>query len=351
MKAIVCHAYGPVEQLQWQGVATEALAPHEVRVRVHAAGVNFADTLKVQGTHQVKVALPWTPGAELAGEVAECGAAVGHLHVGDRVLGVPDDRAGGYAESIVLPNERVIAIPAPLSFEAAAAIPVAYGTALHALDQRARLERGDWVLVLGAAGGVGLAAVQTAAAMGAHVIAGASTPAKRELALRHGALHAVDYTQPGWRSEVFAVAGAGGVQVVFDPVGGDIFDEAVRCVGWGGRYLVIGFASGRIPELRVNHPLVKGYDVVGVRYDVWRDRFWPQARQNLARILAWWSEGKIRPLVSRVAPMEDAVVALSAIANRQVTGKLVLAAPDHSPGRGPTSLTDIDGGTAGLAAD
>lgn len=340
MKAIVCNAYGPLEDLRWQDVDPLPLAPDEVRITVHAAGVNFADALKVQGKHQVKVPLPWTPGAEVAGVVCECGAAVDHLQVGDRVLGVPDDRAGGYAEEITLPGERVLPMPQALSFEAAAALPAAYGTALYALAQRGRLASSERVLVLGAAGGVGLAAVQVAAAMGARVIAGASTAAKRELASQHGASHTVDYTRADWRHEVLAITGAGGVDVVFDPVGGDVFDEAIRTVGWDGRYLVIGFAAGRIPALRVNHPLVKGYDVVGVRYDVWRDRFWPETRKNLARILSWWTEGRVRPVVSRVERVDNAIDALTALATRQVTGKLVLTATHLRPPAAPTPQSD-----------
>lgn len=331
MKAIVCHEYGPVEALQWQDVPSTALGPDEVRIGVQAAGVNYADTLKVQGKHQVKVALPWTPGCELAGIVEEVGEAVDGVRVGDRVLGVPDDRAGGFAESVVLRAQRTLPLAPHLGFTQAAAIPSGYGTALYALHQRARLAAGEWVLVLGAAGGVGLAAVQVAAAMGARVIAGASTAERRELALRHGASHAVDYTRPEWRREVLDITGSAGVQVAFDPVGGDVFDEAVRSVGWDGRYLVIGFAAGRIPQLKVNHPLVKGYDVVGVRYDVWRDRFWPEAKANLARIIAWWSEGRLQPVVSRTAPLSEAVAALTAIASRQVVGKLVLSAAAASP--------------------
>lgn len=341
MKAIVCPAYGPVESLRWQEVEPRPLAPEDVRIAVRAAGVNFADMLKVQGRHQVKVPLPWTPGAEAAGVVVERGSGISHLTLGDRVLGVPDDLAGGFAESLVLRAERVLPLPEGLSHEAAAAIPAAFGTALYALHQRARLARDEWVLVLGAAGGVGLAAVQVATAMGARVIAGASTLEKRELALAHGATRTIDYARTDWRKDVLSITGGDGVQVVFDPVGGDVFDEAVRTVGWAGRYLVIGFAAGRIPEVRVNHPLVKGYDIVGVRYDVWRDRFWPEARENLARILAWWSAGRVRPVVSRVERMDHAVAALSAIASRQVTGKFVLtnvdAAPDAQPAARPSA--------------
>ena len=326
MKAIVCRAYGPVDALQWMEVAPAPLGPGQVRVAIHAAGVNFADTLKVQGLHQVKPPLPWIPGAELAGVVSEIGAGVEGLRVGDPVLGVPDDRAGGFAESVVLEAGRVLPLLEGLDFIRAAALPAAYGTALYALRQRARLAAGDCVLVLGAAGGVGLAATQVAAAMGARVIAAASTPEKRDLAVAHGAHFSVDYTQPGWRHQVLELAGSTGVRVVFDPVGGEIFDEAIRIVGWGGRYLVVGFAAGRIPELRMNHPLVKGYEVVGVRYDVWRDREWPEARRNLEQVLDWCRQDALRPMVSRTQAMADAVQALSAIAGRQALGKLVLRA-------------------------
>jgi NADPH2:quinone reductase len=326
VKAIVCHQYGPVEALRWQEVPPTALGVDEVRIAVHAAGVNFADTLKVQGKHQVKVALPWTPGCEVAGIIDEVGEEVDSVRVGDRVLGVPDDRAGGFAESVVLRAHRTLPLAQHLELTQAAAIPSAYGTALYALQQRARLAAGEWLLVLGAAGGVGLAAVQIGSAMGARVIAGASTAGKRELALRFGASHAVDYTKPDWRRDVLEITGAAGVQVAFDPVGGDVFDEAVRTVGWDGRYLVVGFAAGRIPQLRVNHPLVKGYEVIGVRYDVWRDRFWADAKANLAQVVAWWSEGRLQPVVSRTEPLSDAVQAMTAVASRQVVGKLVLSA-------------------------
>jgi NADPH:quinone reductase len=324
VKAIVCHEYGPVEALKWEAVRTPLPGPGEVRIAVKAAGVNFADTLKVQGKHQVKVALPWTPGCELAGVVDRVGEGVDELRLHDGVVAVPDERAGGYAEYVVLRAERALPLPGHLGFTEAAAVPHAYGTALYALKDRARLAAGEWVLVLGAAGGVGLAALQVAAAMGARVIAAASTAAKRELASRHGAAHTVDYTKPDWRRDVLEITANAGVQVVFDPVGGDAFDEAVRTVAWEGRYLVIGFAAGRIPELKVNHPLVKGYEVVGVRYDIWRDRSWPAARANLARIVAWWSEGRLQPVVSRTEPMSNATGALLAIASRQVVGKLVL---------------------------
>ena len=231
---------------------------------------------------------------------------------------------GGFADEIALPSERLFALPDSIDFATAAAIPVVYGTSLYALKQRAALRAGETLLVLGAAGGVGLASVQLGRAMGARVIAAASTPEKRALALANGASDAVDYTQPNWREQVKALTGGRGVDVVYDPVGGDAFDEAVRAIGWGGRYLVIGFTAGRIPTLKVNMPLVKGYDLLGIRYDVWRDGWWPEARVNLEQVIAWCGAGRIEPLVSARYPIDDAVAAMRSITERQTTGKVVL---------------------------
>jgi NADPH2:quinone reductase len=324
MKAIVCHAFAPVEQLRFEEMPERPLAAGEVRIAVRAAGVNFPDSLKVQGQHQIKPALPWVPGSETAGVVVETGAGAGRFRPGDRVMGASRADGGGFAQEIVLPEERVFALPPQMSFEQAAGTPVVYGTSLYALKQRAAMQPGETLLVLGAAGGVGLAAVQLGKAMGARVIAAASTAAKRELALRHGAAHAVDYTRANWREEVKALTDGKGVDVVYDPVGGDAFDEAVRAVGWMGRYLVIGFTAGRIPTLKINMPLVKGYDVLGVRYDVWRDGWWPAARANLEQVLDWCAQGLLDPLVSASYPLERTVEAMRSITARQVTGKVVL---------------------------
>jgi NADPH:quinone reductase len=324
MKAIVCHSFAPVDQLRMEDWPSRPLRPHEVRVQVRAAGVNFPDSLKVEGLHQIKPELPWVPGSETGGVVVETGRAVTGLVPGDRVMGVSEAVGGGFAQEIVLPEERVFHLPEGMSFEQAAAVPVVYGTTMYALKQRGRLQPGETVLVLGAAGGVGLATVHLAKAMGARVIAAASTDAKRQLTLEHGADHAIDYTQPDWRLQVKALTGGKGADVVYDPVGGDAFDEAVRAIGWGGRYLVIGFTAGRIPMLKVNMPLVKGYDLLGVRYDVFRDNAWPEARKNLEEVLALFQVGGIRPLVSASYPLQHAVEAMRSITSRQITGKVVL---------------------------
>ncbi|MGE0098018.1 MAG: NADPH:quinone oxidoreductase family protein [Hydrogenophaga sp.] len=324
MKAIVCQAFAPVDQLAYLDQPSRPLASGEVRVAIKAAGVNFPDSLKVEGLHQIKPTLPWIPGSETAGVVTEVASDVTRFKAGDRVMAVSSADGGGFSQEIVLPQERIFRLAPHMSFEAAAAVPVVYGTTLYALKQRGQLRPGEWVLVLGAAGGVGLATVHLAKAMGARVIAAASTPQKRDLTLEHGAEHAVDYTQPDWRLKVKELTAGKGVDVVYDPVGGDAFDEAVRAIGWGGRYLVIGFTSGRIPMLKINMPLVKGYDVIGVRYDVWRDGWWSEARTNLEQVLAWCAEGKFQPLVSASYPLADAVQALRSITSRQTSGKVVL---------------------------
>lgn len=324
MKAIVCRRFGPVEGLALEERPAREPAPDEVRVRIRAAGVNFPDSLKVEGQHQIKPDLPWVPGSESAGVVEAVGSGVDDLAVGDRVMCVSDARGGGFAEAIVLDASRVFRLPPEIGFDEAAATPVVYGTTLYALRQRGRAAAGEWLLVLGAAGGVGLAAVQLGRALGLHVIAAASTPAKRELCLAHGAEHAIDYTQPGWREQVKSLTGGRGVDLVYDPVGGDAFDEAVRCVAFDGRYLVIGFTAGRIPSVGVNYPLVKGFDIVGVRYDVWRDGCWDDARANLQDVLALQARGLVRPLVSARHPLANAVEAMRSITGRGTTGKVVL---------------------------
>lgn len=324
MKAIVCREFAPVDQLAYIDLPSKPLAAGDVRIAIKAAGANFPDSLKVEGLHQIKPDLPWIPGSESAGVVTEVAPDVKQFKVGDRVMGVSRADGGGFAQEIVLPQERVFSLAPNMGFDAAAATPVVYGTTLYALKQRGQLQPGETILVLGAAGGVGLATVHLAKAMGARVIAAASTPEKRELTRQHGADEVVDYTQPDWRLKVKELTGGKGVDMVYDPVGGDAFDEAVRAIGWGGRYLVIGFTSGRIPTLKINMPLVKGYDVLGVRYDVWRDGWWSEARANLEQVLRWCAEGKFLPLVSARYPLADTVSALRSITGRQTSGKVVL---------------------------
>lgn len=328
MKALVCMEFGPPETLKWVEVPRQPLGPRDVRVEVRAAGVNYADSLKLEGKYQVKAQLPWIPGVEVGGVVTEVGDRVSSCAVGQPVMGVAGERGGGFAESIILRDERVLRLPPGVSTETAATLPVVYGTALYALKQRARVQPGETLLVLGAAGGVGLAAVAIAKAMGVHVIAAASTSAKRELAIAHGADQSIDYTQANWHEKARSHCGSGRVDLVFDAVGGAAFEEAERCIGWGGRYLLIGFASGTIPSVALNRPLVKGYDLLGIRYDVWRDRHWDEARINLTQVIDWCSQGLLRPVISKRYPLSNASNAIRDLAARQATGKVILVKED-----------------------
>jgi NADPH2:quinone reductase len=325
MKAIVCRAFAPIDELRCERIREPSLGSGTARIAIKAAGMNFPEVLKAEGRHQVRPHLPWIPGSEVSGVVTEVASGLTRVGIGDRVMGLAAATGGGgYAEQIVLPEAKLFTLPDSVSYEDAAAIPIVYGTSLYALRQRARIQPGEALLVLGAAGGVGLAAVQLGALMGARVIAAASTPAKRELAIANGAAHAVDYTQPDWRNEVKALNDGQGVDVVYDPVGGDAFDEAVRAIGPWGRYLVVGFAAGRIPTLKMNMPLVKTYDILGVRLDVWHEGWWDDARANLEQLLTWCQQGHIRPIVSAKYPLERAVEALHSIYERKTTGKIVL---------------------------
>ncbi|GAD24624.1 NADPH:quinone reductase [Acidovorax sp. MR-S7] len=328
MRAVVCRSFTGIRDLQVEQVATPQPARDEVQIEVAAAGVNFSDTLKVQGLYQEKPDLPWIPGGELSGVVSQLGRGVTSLSIGDRVLAVTGNSGGAFAEMACVPVDHVIRIPDRMTYAEGAAIPNVYGTAFHALKQRAQLSQGDVLLVLGASGGVGMAAVQLGKALGAKVLAAASTEPKRRLVLALGADAVIDYSNPLWREEVFRISGSDGVDVVFDPVGGDMFDEAIRCVGWMGRYLVVGFTSGRIPSLAVNRPLLKSFDVQGVRYDVWRSREWPTAKQNLEQVITLYDRASVTPFVGARYALEDVRDALQAIAGRHMMGKIVLCPRD-----------------------
>ncbi|MHA7602743.1 NADPH:quinone oxidoreductase family protein [Alicycliphilus sp. T452] len=324
MKAVVCVQYCEPEALQLQDLSERGLESGEVRITIKAAGINFADYLKIGGKYQEKPALPWIPGTELSGVISEIGSGVTDLHIGQRVMGVSDIRGGGFAESMVLPSERVLPLPDAVTFEQAAALPVVYGTAMYALVEKAGLKAGSYLLVMGAAGGAGLAAVEIASVMGAHVIAVASSEAKRRLALKAGATHAIDYTLPDWSRHLRNVVPSSRVDVVFDPVGGAAFSEAEKCIGWEGKYLLVGFASGEIPSVALNKPLVKGYDLLGVRYDVWRDRNWSKARRSLQQVLAYVADGAIKPQVSATLPLHQTGLAIRQVSERGGLGKLVI---------------------------
>lgn len=296
--------------------------PGEVRVRVRAAAVNFPDLLMTGGGYQLKPDLPFVSGLEFAGEVDAVGEGVDGWASGDAVIG--GNRFGAMAEYIVVPAANLRRKPERLSWDEAAAYPVAYLTAWVALVRCARVEPGEWVLVHGAAGGVGLATVDLAKALGARLIAAASSAEKRDAIARLYAPDAVSSAGPGFREEVKALTDGKGADVIFDPVGGDIFDESTRCIAFGGRLLVIGFASGRIPEVSVNMPLIKGFSVVGVRAGEYGRRFPERGAENVAAIDALAAAGKIRPHVHASLDLADWREGFAMLERREVVGKVVL---------------------------
>jgi NADPH2:quinone reductase len=328
MKAVRCHRWGTPDTLAVDEVGRrQTLQPHEARIRVHAAGVNFADTLMVAGQYQVKPAFPFVPGLEAAGDVIETGGTVTGLRPGQRVLAFLR-HGGGCAEEIVVDAGAAVVVPIPdrMDFVTAAAFPVAYGTAHFALTHRGHLKPGETLLVLGAAGGVGLGAVEIGKQLGARVIAAAGGPEKLAVAGGHGADHLIDYTSDSIRDRVRELTEGRGADVVFDPVGGDAFDQALRAVNWQARMLVVGFASGRIQSVPANLILVKNIAVIGV---VWgeqaaRDPAW--IGRDLAELLRWWEGGRLHPVVARTFPLEAAGAAMTALLSRRYAGKIVLEA-------------------------
>jgi NADPH:quinone reductase len=323
MRAVLCRTLGDSAGIRVEEVTAPALTPGKVRIAVKAAGVNFPDVLMIEGKYQVKPQLPFIPGLEIAGEVMECSAGVTHVKPGDRVLAFARS-GGGFATEIVLPGAIVTPIPDAMDWVSAAAFPVAYGTAHFALDYRGRLQKGETLLVLGAAGGVGLAAIEIGKFMGARVIAAAGGPEKGAICLEHGADAVIDYTAENLRDRVLALTDGKGVDVVFDPVGGASFEASVRCIAWEGRILVVGFASGDIPKVAANMILVKNFSVVGVVFGAHSDRFPEQTRARLGKLLEQTSAGHFKPRIHKAYPLEQAADALAEIKGRRVVGKMVL---------------------------
>jgi NADPH2:quinone reductase len=293
-----------------------------VLIETRAVGCNFPDILMVQGKYQVKPPLPFSPGHEIAGVVAEVGSGVAGLQPGDRV--VANLEWGGYAERAVTAAARVYRIPDAMPFDEASAIFVVYQTGYCALVRRAALQPGEWLLVHGAAGGVGLAAVQLGKALGARVIATAGTAAKLEVARQAGADILIDYGTEDWIERVKAVTGGEGADVIYDPVGGDVFDGSTKCIAFEGRLLTIGFAGGRIPSLAINRVLLKNFSVVGVHWGYYQRRGSPLVGEWMDAILKFYDAGRIRPVIFRAYPLRDAAAALHALASREAYGKVVL---------------------------
>jgi NADPH2:quinone reductase len=323
MRAVLCKAYGPPDTLAVEDIASPEPGPGEVRVAVHAAGLNFPDTLMIAGTYQYKPPFPFSPGMECAGIVDAVGPAVSTVQPGDRVTAMTG--TGSFAEEVVANEMGVMRIPDTMSFEEAAGMPVTYGTTMHALVDRGRLREGQSLLVFGAAGGVGLNAVELGSILGGSVIACAGSDEKLDIARKYGAEHVINYSTESIKDRVKEITDGAGADVVYDPVGGDAFDQALRCIAWDGRLLVIGFASGRIPAAPANLVLLKQCSIVGVFWGAWAQREPARNRANFEQMFRWFEEGKIRPHVSATFPLDGVPDAMAALLSRKTTGKVVIA--------------------------
>ena len=322
MKAVLCQAYGPPESLVIEDVEAPKPRKGQVIITVKACGVNFPDTLIIQGKYQFKPPMPFTPGGEVAGIVKEVGAEVGTVKVGDRVIGFTS--WGGFAGEAAVDAQAIIPIPDEMDFNAAAAFEMTYGTSHYALRERGQLQAGETLLVLGAAGGVGLAAVQIGKAMGARVIAAASSDAKLQVCRQQGADEVINYATEDLKTRIKELSAGNGVDVILDPVGGDYSEAALRGMSWGGRFLVIGFTAGEIPRIPLNLTLLKSCSIVGVFWGPFTMREPKRNREYIQELLTWYKEGKIRPVVSETYPLAQVANALNDMMNRRVTGKVVL---------------------------
>ncbi|MGH6725925.1 MAG: NADPH:quinone oxidoreductase family protein [Pseudolabrys sp.] len=322
MKALLCSRYGTPDDLELAELADPTPGPGEAVVRVRAAALNFFDTLIIAGKYQIKPPMPFSPSAEFAGEVESIGSGVTSLKPGDRVMAYT--RYGAARERVALAADRLVKIPDRLDFDHAAGLCVTYGTSLYALKDRGNLKPGETLAVLGASGGVGLAAIEIGKLMGARVIACASAPEKLAFARQHGADDGIDYAKDDLKEALRRLTGGRGVDVVYDPVGGRYTEPALRAMAWLGRYLVIGFAAGDIPKLPLNLVLLKSCDVRGVLWGAWTENDIPGYRASTEQLLAWSADGKLSMHVHAVYPLSDAPAALKAIAARQVMGKVIL---------------------------
>lgn len=319
MKALLCREFLPYTEHSVEDVPTPDLAKGTVRIAVKAAGVNFPDILQIQGQYQMKPAFPFIPGAECSGIIEAVGDGVTHLKVGDRVACL--STLGAFAEKVVVPAMATLKITDSMSFEEAAAFALVYGTSYYALKQRGQLTPGETLLVLGAAGGVGLATVELGKAMGATVIAAASTDEKLDICKKHGADHVINYSREDLKT---AVKTLGGADVIYDPVGDKFAEPAMRTLKWGGRHLVIGFAGGEIPKIPLNLVLLKSIDIRGVFWGAWTQRDPKGHQENMTEILTLFEKGQIKPRVSNRYALDDFKSAFAELANRKAMGKVVL---------------------------
>ena len=322
MKAYVCREFGPVESHKVEEIADPRAEAGQVVVDVKAAGVSFPDVLIVQGKYQFQPPFPFSPGGEIAGIISEVGEGVVDWKVGDRVIAMTGN--GGIAEKVVAFEMTLMPLPETMDFKDGAAFPLNYGTTYHALKQRGQLQTGETLLVTGAGGGVGTTAIEIGKAMGARVIAAASTDEKLEIAKNLGADEVINYSDGELKEKVKALTDGLGADVIYDPIGGDIFMQCMRCINWKGRVLVIGFASGPIPEVPTNLALLKGCSIVGVFWGRFTGAEPEENSQNFDELFALHAEGKLKPQITKSYSLDDAAEAIASLENRKATGKVVI---------------------------
>ncbi len=323
MRAVVASRHGGPEVLEVSDVADPVLGAGQILVEVEACSVTFPDLLMLRDMYQFKPGLPFIPGGEVAGVVRQVGPGVEGFEAGSRVIGSTGS-VGGMAELALTRADSTVALPAGADPSDAAGLLYGYGTSYHALADRARLAAGETLVVLGAAGGVGLAAVELGRAMGARVIAAASSPDKLAVCVEHGADATIDYSRQDLKEAIRSLTGGQGADVVFDPVGGPYSEPALRSTAWDGRFLVVGFAAGEIPRIPLNLALLRGASIVGVFWGAFASRYPQRNRENLTTLVGWWQDGRIRPHTSASYPLAQAADALADLDQRRATGKVVV---------------------------
>jgi len=328
MKAVLCKAYGPPESLVLEEVEPLKPGPGQVVIGVKACGVNFPDTLIIEGKYQFKPEMPFSPGGEVAGVVKAIGENVTGVKVGERVIAFTG--WGGFAEEVLVEATKLIPMPDGMDFTTASAFVMVYGTSHYALKDRARLQPGETLLVLGAAGGVGLSAVELGKIMGAHVIAAASSDEKLATCREHGADECINYSSEDLKERIKTLTRGRGVDVIYDPVGGNYSEAALRGMAWEGRHLVIGFAAGDIPRIPLNLALLKGCSIVGVFWGSFTARDPQRNQEHLRELATWFQEGKIRPHISATYALARAADALNDLLTRKVMGKAVLLVDENA---------------------
>lgn len=322
MKAVLCESFGPAENLTLADIEAPQLLPGHVIVEIRACALNFPDVLMIEGKYQSLPPFPFTPGGEFAGVVSEVADDVQNWQLGDEVFGACGH--GAMAEHICVSAKSLRAKPQSMGFAQASGISTTYGTSYYALKQRANLQAGETLLVLGAAGGVGLAAVELGKAMGARVIAAASSPEKLRIAQQAGADDLIDYSDGELKEKVKTLTEGKGVDVIYDPVGGPMFDQCMRCINWGGRVLIVGFVGGDIPKVPTNLILLKSCQVVGVFYGAFSGRFPAENQQNFVEIIDMFNSGNLKALVGGEYALDDYVDALNCLSQRRAVGKIVV---------------------------